>query len=111
MTSMGPRERLLRAAKGEETDRPPCICPGGMMNAIIRDIMEETGCPWPESHSDPRKMADLTLALYRAGGFENCGVPFCMTVEAEAMGAKVDMGDMETEPHVVDSPLSSTEEV
>ena len=111
MSGMTPRERLRRAAHGEETDRPPCICPGGMMNAIIRDIMERTGCSWPESHSDPQKMAALTLALYRAGGFENCGVPFCMTVEAEAMGATVDMGDMETEPHVVDSPLNSTEEV
>ena len=40
MSPMAPRERLWRAAHGEATDRPPCICPGGMMNAIIRDIME-----------------------------------------------------------------------
>ena len=50
-------------------------------------------------------MAGLAEGLYQAGGFENYGVPFCMTVEAEAMGARVEMGDMLCEPHVVDSPL------
>lgn len=105
------KERLFRAAKGESVDRPPCICPGGMMNDIVREIMEESGCSWPESHYDPEKMAKLTLELYLKGGFENCGVPFCMTVEAEAMGAIVDIGDMDAEPHVVKSALNSTEDV
>ncbi len=102
---MTPKERLLAAAAMQELDRPPCICPGGMMNMMFRDIMEQTGCPWPEAHSDPEKMAGLAAGLYAAGGFENYGVPFCMTVEAEAMGARVEMGDMLCEPHVVDSPL------
>lgn len=106
MTPLTPRERFIRAARGEAVDRPPCVCPGGMMNAVIRDVMERSGCGWPESHSDAEKMAKLSLAMYREGCFENCGVPFCMTVEAEAMGASVDMGGMDTEPHVVNSPLS-----
>ena len=87
-------------------ERPPCICPGGMMNMMFRDIMERTGCPWPEAHSDPAKMAGLAAGLYDAGGFENYGVPFCMTVEAEALGAKVEMGDLLCEPRVVHSPLT-----
>ncbi len=102
---MTPKERLLAAAKLQPLDRPPCICPGGMMNMMFRDIMEKIGCPWPEAHEDPKKMAGLAAGLYDAGGFENYGVPFCMTVEAEAMGAKVEMGDLLCEPHVVDSPL------
>ena len=104
------KERLFKAAKGGGVDRPPCICPGGMMNAIEQDIMIKSGCAWPESHSNPDKMAELALSLYLAGGFENCGVPFCMTVEAEAMGAIVDMGDMDAEPHVVKSALNSTQD-
>ena len=102
---MTPKERLAAAIALETLDRPPCICPGGMMNMMFRDIMEQTGCRWPEAHSNPEKMAGLSAGLYDAGGFENYGVPFCMTVEAEAMGAKVEMGDLLCEPHVVDSPL------
>ena len=104
---MTPAERLYAAAHLAAVDRPPCVCPGGMMNMIVSDIMRETGCTWPESHLDPAKMASLTRALCQNGGFENYGVPFCMTVEAEALGADVDMGDGEVEPHVVRSPLSS----
>ena len=58
-----PKERLLAAASGAATDRPPCICPGGMMNMMFRDIMEKSGCPWPAAHSDPRLMAGLSAAL------------------------------------------------
>ena len=105
--SMTPKERLMAAAAMQTLDRPPCICPGGMMNMMFRDIMEKTGCLWPEAHSDPEKMAGLAAGLYDAGGFENYGVPFCMTVEAEAMGARVEMGDLLCEPHVVDSPLEN----
>lgn len=104
---MTPLERLRLAVAQGAVDRPPCICPGGMMNMMFRDIMEKTGCPWPEAHSDPEKMAALSAGLYDAGGFENYGVPFCMTVEAEALGAQVDMGDLLCEPHVVHSPLAN----
>lgn len=93
-------ERLAAAAHGREADRCPCICPGGMMNMVVAEIMERCGVSWPEAHSDARQMAALTYELNRAGGFENYGVPFCMTVEAEALGATVDMGDRQTEPHV-----------
>ncbi len=105
------KERLIAAIHREPVDRPPCICPGGMMNMMFQEIMEQSQCFWPEAHQDPEKMAGLAIALNQAGGFENYGVPFCMTVEAEAMGAKVDMGSLLVEPHVVESPLRSVEEV
>ena len=108
MQAFTPKARLLAAAKKEQVDKPPCICPGGMMNMMCRDIMEKSNRLWPEAHLDAEKMAGLSAALNEAGGFENYGVPFCMTVEAEAMGAKVDMGDLICEPHVVESPLESS---
>lgn len=104
-------QRLSDAAHGRAVDRPPCICPGGMMNMICHDIMEQSGVFWPQAHFDAAKMADLAVALRQAGGFENYGVPFCVTVEAEGMGAKVDMGSEYVEPHVVDSPLGSVEDM
>ena len=86
---------------GERVDRPPCICPGGMMNMVTAELMERVGIYLPEAHTDARKMADLAKAVYEQGCFENCGVPFCMTIEAEEMGARVDLGSQIYEPHVV----------
>lgn len=111
MKTFTPRERLLAVGKKLSADRTPCICPGGMMNMMFREIMEKSGCPWPEAHTDPQKMAALACALNESGGFENYGLPFCMTVEAEAMGARVNMGNMSNEPHVLESPLTSSAQV
>ncbi|CAH2214557.1 methylcobamide:CoM methyltransferase MtbA [Tepidibacter aestuarii] len=102
-----PKERLYNTLKGNEVDRPPCICPGGMMNMIIEDVMDITGVTWPNAHTDAQMMADLTEGIYENKGFENFGVPFCMTVEAEAMGAKVYMGTKVNEPRVIEYPIES----
>ena len=107
---MTPLERLCGAAHGGAVDRPPCICPGGMMNGVVEDVMLKTGIYWPKAHCDAQMMADLSRALYESGGFENYGVPFCMTVEAEALGAEADMGDCEVEPHVVRPAIASCAE-
>ena len=104
---MTPKERLTLALKGKPVDRPPCICPGGMMNMIVEAVMDTTKSPWPEAHSDPKRMADLAAGVYEQGGFENYGVPFCMTVEAESMGAPVSMGTRTNEPRVTDYPLDA----
>jgi MtaA/CmuA family methyltransferase len=105
-----PKERLFRVLKGEKVDRPPCICPGGMMNMITEEVMDITGVKWPEAHSDAEMMAVLSEGVYENGGFENFGVPFCMTVEAQAMGATVYMGTKINEPRVTNYPISHVSE-
>ena len=95
-----PKERLYNVMKGNAVDRPPCICPGGMMNMVTTDLMDAVDIYMPEAHTDARMMAGLAKAVYDSGCFENYGVPFCMTVEAEEMGAKVEMGSRVYEPHV-----------
>lgn len=107
---MNEKERLLSALRHEETDRPPCICPGGMMNMITRDVMGEAGIFWPEAHSDAGMMAELSAMSHDLGCFENYGVPFCMTVEAESMGASVDLGDEIHEPRVTGYAAASVSE-
>lgn len=104
------KDRLFKVLKNEKVDRPPCICPGGMMNMIIEDLMDITGINWPDAHTNPELMANLAYSMYENGGFENCGVPFCMTVEAESMGAGVSLGDKTTEPRVTDYVISSVRE-
>lgn len=110
METLSKKERLFRAIKREKVDRPPCICPGGMMNMIVEDVMDITGIKWPEAHSDAEMMAKLTMGVCENGGFENFGVPFCMTVEAESMGAVVGLGTKINEPRVIEYPINSVTE-
>ena len=107
---MDAKERLLSVLKGNKTDRVPCICPGGMMNMVITELMTKTGIMWPEAHMDSKQMADLAESVYDYGMFENYGVPFCMTIETESLGAKVDMGSTKFEPRVVEYVIDSVSE-
>ncbi len=107
---MTEKERLLKVLHGEKVDRPPVICPGGMMTMASREVMVQTGCRWPAAHRDAEKMALLSIAMHKETGIENLGIPFCMTVEAEALGGEVEDGDEVTSPHIVEYPLSSVRE-
>ncbi len=104
---LSPKERLAKAMKQEQVDRPPCICPGGMMNMITVELMDKTGVTWPEAHLNSNMMADLASSIYDHGCFENYGVPFCMTIEAEALGAGVTLGSKIYEPHVTEYAIES----
>ena len=107
---MTPGERLKIIMDGKTADRAACICPGGMMNMVTAELMKTVGVYLPDAHSDAEKMADLAKAVYEQGCFENVGVPFCMTVEAEAMGAPVDMGSDVFEPRVKGYIMESVSE-
>lgn len=104
---MNEKQRLKKILRGEKVDRVPCICPGGMMNMITTDLMKTSGIYWPAAHLNPQAMADLALESYTQSCFENVGVPFCMTVESEAMGAQVTMGTDVYEPHISDYAIAS----
>lgn len=107
---MTPKERLKMILEGQQADRPACICPGGMMNMVTSELMDRVKVYMPEAHKDARQMARLSKAVYDERCFENYGVPFCMTVEAEEMGARVDMGSDVYEPHVVEYAINSVSE-
>ncbi|NCO66666.1 MAG: methylcobamide--CoM methyltransferase [Candidatus Aquicultor secundus] len=95
------KERLISILKREPTDRRTFISPGGTMSMGTIEVMEKTDCYLPEAHSDAEKMAKLAMAANRLTSAENIGIPFCTTVEAEAMGATVDLGTKEDRPRVV----------
>lgn len=97
---LSPKDRLLTVLKKEKTDRPPVICTGGMMNAAIVEIMNRTGHTLPEAHNDSQLMATLAGDVYEQSGFENLGIPFCMTVEAEVLGSEVTYGTLICEPKI-----------
>lgn len=96
-----PKERFQAVVENRPVDYPPVICPGGMMSATVIDVMNETGITLPAAHHDGELMARLAEAVQQRTGFDNFGIPFCMTVEAEAAGSEVDFGTLECEPKIV----------
>jgi [methyl-Co(III) methanol-specific corrinoid protein]:coenzyme M methyltransferase len=71
-----------------------------MMNAAVVEVMEKTGHTLPAAHHQGALMADLAWDVYEKTGFENFGLPFCMTIEAEALGSAVDYGSLTCEPKI-----------
>jgi MtaA/CmuA family methyltransferase len=112
MSDIAPRERLDRVLGNQPVDRPPVICTGGMMNAAVVGVMSEDGGPvLPAAHFDANGMADLAERVHAATGFENIGVPFCMTVEPEVLGSRIDPGTLACEPKVAEEAFGSCESV
>ncbi len=94
---MTEKERLGAVLAGATVDRPPVLCPGGMMSAATAGVLRQTA---GNRHNDPAAMAEVAETIRAATGFENLGVPFCLTVEAEDLGSRVDPGGAEVEPRV-----------
>lgn len=111
MDQISPKERLFRAFDKKSIDRRPVICPGGMMNAAVVDVMTSTGHLLPAAHSDDQLMSELSYDVSRLTGFENFGLPFCMTVEAEVMGSEIDFGTLECEPKIRKERYASAADV
>lgn len=107
MPTLTAKERLLGVLQKQPVDRPPVICTGGMMNAAIVDVMQRSGQTLPAAHSDAVLMAGLAAAVQQYTGFENLGLPFCMTVEAEVLGSEIDLGTLECEPKITREAFSS----
>lgn len=86
---MTPYERLMAILNGkkEDVDRIPCI---NSASVCTIEFMKAYNAYWPAAHKDPLKMAKLGSAAHRLCGLDNVSVPFCMTVEAEVLGARID---------------------
>ncbi|MHC4481143.1 MAG: uroporphyrinogen decarboxylase family protein [Planctomycetota bacterium] len=97
---MTSRDKVMGALGGSADGGPVVICPGGMMSLAVKESMDAAGAGWPEAHADGDAMLRLAMAMHEATGFDNLAMPFCMTVEAEAFGARVDLGDAFTQPRV-----------
>ena len=101
------KERLVGVLDGKTTDRAAVICPGGMMNAATTEVLRRIG---KDVHSDSIAMAQTAVEVRRSTGFENFGVPFCMTIEAECFKSRVDLGNESVEPRVLEYGMSSLTE-
>lgn len=108
MLKLNDKERLIRVLNGKKVDRPPVICPGGMMSACVTEMLLDID----ENHNlNYKTMAKVAKRIHDLAGFENYGVPFSMIVEAEPLGVKIDSGSKQTEERIVQYNDKCLEEI
>lgn len=101
MTEITPKERFNYAIRCEKADRPP-VC--GMTTAGTTELMDFTGAPWPDVHTNAKLMAKLGLGMYGFAGLESIRIPYCLTYEVEALGGNIDLGKKNSTPMVKGGP-------
>ena len=91
------RERILRMLDGERTGEVFCSC---SVTAVTLDIMEALNVYWPEAHTDPDLMVKLGEAQYTLLGFDSVRSGFDLGLEAQALGAEVNMGSRDRNVYI-----------
>ena len=105
---MTPRDRVLGALRGEKVDRVPA---SSVTQVGIVQAMEKIGATWPAGHSDPEQMVKIGVSLYKLAGLETARIPFCLTVQAEAMGCKVNIGTIDRQPSIAEHPTTPADQI
>jgi [methyl-Co(III) methanol-specific corrinoid protein]:coenzyme M methyltransferase len=95
------RERMLKALAGEKTDRLPVLC---VNQTATYEQMEELKAYWPEANRRAGDMARLASGACTVLGFDAVRVPFCQTIEAEALGCPIKDGGSENLPSPASYP-------
>ncbi len=86
---MTPKERVFAVLNHQQPDRMPCF---GANSTVTYDQMEKVQAFWPDGHEKGEVMAQQAMAAYTVVGFDAVRVPFCQTIEAEALGCKIKPG-------------------
>jgi len=102
------RARLLRALDMDPLDRVPCVSP---LQTGTVELMEQSGCFWPQAFRDPEQMYGLSRAGHDIAGLEGVRVPFDVTVEASALGASTGREGGDRQPSISRTALNDREEL
>ncbi|WP_414470061.1 methylcobamide:CoM methyltransferase MtaA [Methanobacterium sp. ACI-7] len=105
---MNLRDNLIESLSGEDVEITPVI---SVTQVGIVEAMENTNAFWPDAHTDADKMAKLGSSLYELVGLECARIPFDLTVEADALGCRVDIGNEDRTPQVTKSPFDSSRDI
>ena len=69
---------------------------------VTVEAMKKVDARWPESHWDPKKIARAAASTFELTGVPCCTVPFCLTLEGEALGCALDKGTEITQPQIME---------
>ena len=105
------RERLQKILRKEPADRPPVIIPGGMMSFLTAEVLFRHHIDGSRINDDAATMVAAAAVSREETGMENLGVPFCLTCEAEALGADISRGTTDLEPMVMAPVLADAGQI
>lgn len=86
-------------------------CEGENLEQIPEAVAAKIGVTFPEAHKDKEQMALLARELKAYKQDTIVRVPFCVTVEAEALGGDIQLGDERIGPRVRGYGFESVEEM
>lgn len=78
---------------------------------ISSEVTQELDLQFPEAYKNWSSMALISEKLKEHDGSIFCELPFCHTVEAEAMGGHINFGDEKIGPRAKDYICTSAEEI
>ncbi|MBR5284781.1 MAG: methylcobamide--CoM methyltransferase [Clostridia bacterium] len=82
-----------------------------LQSGIGQDLSVCDSHSFPEVHLQAEAMAALAVDIKEKTGAAWCALPFCHTVEAEALGAKIRYGDVHNGPRVAEYVYKYAEEL
>ena len=77
----------------------------------IKETIKSTRFSFPKAHTNSNDIAELSKEVKKHDKNTICVVPFCSTVEVEALGAKVNLGDEKIGPRVNSFAYESIEQL
>ena len=104
---MNAKKCIFSALCGGRVDRIPAWLP---VVPVTVSMMEISKAPWPESHSNAEQMARLAAMPWELTGLPTATVPFCLSLEAEALGCQLDWGTVNRTPSVKRPAASKPDE-
>lgn len=78
---------------------------------ICPEVIRGLDLKFPDVHLHAETMALLAVHIRKAGHAEFCELPFCHTVEAEAMGGMINLGNERTGPRAKEYICTRPEEL
>jgi [methyl-Co(III) methanol-specific corrinoid protein]:coenzyme M methyltransferase len=88
MTTLTPKERVMKVFRKEPVDTMPFFSGYGM---VVLPAIKKLGYRFPEIHTDVNKMVQSAIMSAKMFGFDSVVVPFDMCCESEALGNNISL--------------------
>ena len=86
-------------------------CTYGNSAGIREAVTNQTNLKFPDAYKHAETMAELAQVLKECDKAPFCELPFCHTVEAEAMGGIINYGNEKTGPRAKEYLCTDIEEI
>ncbi|SFH78225.1 GTPase, G3E family [Tindallia magadiensis] len=86
-------------------------CQNNDMAGLPEIVINELNLAFPQAYQESEAMMQIALSLKKYAGSPHCELPFCHTVEGEALGARIRYGDETVGPRSGEAVCQSAEDL